>query len=228
MPSPHTWITLSDKIFKLLCDWNFEFKLTSITLDNASSIDAFINIFRTQLNLRNAFLRKGQFFHIIYCAHILNLIVQKGFKVMDESVKVRESVKYIKGSEVRKEKFKECIAQEALNNSRGLRQDVQTRWNSTYQCLIVHFTIIEHFSNWKQVIRTTNTLLMKRNETKWREYVSFLVFFTMYRVYSPDQNIPLPIVLSECFFGPTYIDQGNQRYELCSKIPGYKNEAHVR
>ncbi|XP_074352681.1 zinc finger BED domain-containing protein RICESLEEPER 2-like [Apium graveolens] len=92
MPAPHTGITIADKIYKLLCEWNLEFKLFSITLDNASSL-----------------------------------------KDMDDSVvKVRESVKYIKGSPGRKENFIECIEQVALSRSKGLRQDVPTRWNSTY------------------------------------------------------------------------------------------------
>ncbi|XP_074347623.1 zinc finger BED domain-containing protein RICESLEEPER 2-like [Apium graveolens] len=102
MPSPHTGITISDKIYKLLCEWNLVYKLFSITLDNASSNDVFVGILKTQLNLRKALLNKGKFFHIRCCAHILNLIVQEGLKDMDASViKVRESIKYIKGSRVR-------------------------------------------------------------------------------------------------------------------------------
>lgn len=110
MPSPHTGITIADKIYKLVCDWNIESTLCSITLDNVASNDAFVNILRTQLNLRNVLIKNGQFFHIKWCAHILNLIVQEGLKNMDASiVKIRESVKYIKGSQGRKEKIKECI-----------------------------------------------------------------------------------------------------------------------
>lgn len=136
LPSPHTGITISDKIYKMLCDWNLESKLFSITLDNAASNDSFVAILRTQLNLRNALLNKGEFFHIRCCAHILNLIVQEGLKELDEAVvKIRESVKYIKGSQGRKEKFRECISQVALEKKRGLRQDVPTRWNSTYLML---------------------------------------------------------------------------------------------
>ena len=135
-PSPHTGITISEKMYKMLCEWSLEFKLFSITLDNASSNEAFVNTLKTQLNLRNALLNKGEFFHIRCCAHILNLIVQEGLKEMDASVvKIRESVKYIKGSQGRKEKFKECISQVALEKKRGLRQDVPTRWNSTYLML---------------------------------------------------------------------------------------------
>ena len=144
MPSPHTGVSISDKIYKFLFEWNLEFKLFSVTLDNASSNDAFIATLRTQLNLRNALIFKGEFFHIRCCAHILNLIVQEGLKDMDASVlKIRESVKYIKGSQSRKEKFKECVAQVALEKKKGLRQDVPTRWNSTYLMLTQDITRVD-------------------------------------------------------------------------------------
>lgn len=105
----------------------------SITLDNASRNEAFVNTLKAQLKLRNALLNKGEFFHIRCCADILNLIVQEGFKEMDESVvKIRESVKYIKGSQGRKEKFKECITQVALGKKKGA---TSRRWNSTYLML---------------------------------------------------------------------------------------------
>jgi hypothetical protein len=48
------------------------------------------------------------FFHVHCGAHVLNLIVQEGLKVIDKSVsKIREIVKYIKGSEIRICKFEE-------------------------------------------------------------------------------------------------------------------------
>ncbi|KAA8519979.1 hypothetical protein F0562_014235 [Nyssa sinensis] len=75
----------------------------------------------------------GEFFHVRCGAHILNLIVQAGLKVIDEAVnKIRESVKYVRGSEGRKIKFAECIAQLSLSCSKKVCQDVPTRWNYTY------------------------------------------------------------------------------------------------
>ena len=75
MPPPHTGIALSEKIYTFLTDWGIERKLFSLTLDNASSNDCFVELLKSQLNLKNALLRDGEFFHVRCCAHILNLIV---------------------------------------------------------------------------------------------------------------------------------------------------------
>lgn len=67
----------------------------------------------------------------------MNLIVQEGLKVATVALsKIRESVKYVKGSETRMKKFQECVqAVGNIDNSIGLRLDVCTRWNSTYLML---------------------------------------------------------------------------------------------
>ncbi|CAH1450987.1 unnamed protein product [Lactuca virosa] len=78
----------------------------------------------------------GDYFHVRCCARILNLIVQDGLKELDEAVKkVRECVKYCKGSQNRKNAFLRVVQHVGLNSSRGLRQDVSTRWNSTFLML---------------------------------------------------------------------------------------------
>ena len=70
------------------------------------------------------------------CAHILNLIGQDGLKEPDGCIsKIRESVKYVEGSQIRKQKFLECVALVSLDGRKSLRQDVPTRWNSTFLML---------------------------------------------------------------------------------------------
>ena len=99
-----------------------------MTLDNASANDVFVDMIKIQLNLKDALYSNGEFFHIRCCAHILNLIVQEGLKELDEPIfKVRESIKYVRGTQVRKQKFLECVRQVSLESKKGLSQDVPTR-----------------------------------------------------------------------------------------------------
>ncbi|KAF7152618.1 hypothetical protein RHSIM_Rhsim01G0147200 [Rhododendron simsii] len=136
MPPPHSGVALKEKVYDLLGKWGIENKLFSFTLDNASANDVLVDLLKNHLNLNNALVDEGSCFHVRCCAHILNLVVQMGLKEIDVVVdKIRECVKYMKGSQARKQKLLECVAQYSLDSKRGLRQDVPTRWNSTYLML---------------------------------------------------------------------------------------------
>ncbi|KAA8519967.1 hypothetical protein F0562_014223 [Nyssa sinensis] len=133
MPPPHSGPILVEKVIHLLKEWGIEKKVFSLTLDNAKYNDGLIDVLKRHLSLTDTLFCGGEFFHVRCGAHILNLIVQAGLKVIDEAVnKIRESVKYVRGSEGRKIKFAECIAQLSLSCSKKVCQDVPTRWNYTY------------------------------------------------------------------------------------------------
>ncbi|XP_026396740.1 zinc finger BED domain-containing protein RICESLEEPER 2-like [Papaver somniferum] len=65
------------------------------------------------------------------------LIVKEGLKKIDPAVlKIRASVKSLKKSQVRKQKFLDIVDTLGMSGiKRGIRQDVKTRWNSTYLML---------------------------------------------------------------------------------------------
>jgi hypothetical protein len=133
MPPPHNGISLCEKMYNLLEEWGIETKVFTITLDNASSNDVCVGLLRNQLNIKKALLCEGEYFHIRCCAHILNLIVQDGLKEIDSALqKIRDSVKYVRGSQMRKQNFLQAVNKMSLDSRKGLKQDVPTRWNSTY------------------------------------------------------------------------------------------------
>ena len=69
----HSGIALAEKIYSLICEWEIEEKLFSITLDNASANDSFVEKLKTRLNFRDLLLLYGIFFHGRCCSHVLNL-----------------------------------------------------------------------------------------------------------------------------------------------------------
>ena len=75
-----------EKILSFLEEWGIEKKIFSITLDNASNNDNCQDFKKKKLNEGSLLLSDGIFFHVRCGAHILNLIVQEGFKVIDDSV----------------------------------------------------------------------------------------------------------------------------------------------
>lgn len=69
-------------------------------------------------------------------AHILNLAVREGLKDIDLSiVRVRATVRYVKSSPARLQKFMACVEGERIDSKGLVSLDVETRWNSTYLML---------------------------------------------------------------------------------------------
>lgn len=137
---PHTGLVISDAISDCLLDWGIQDKVSTVTLDNASSNDVAARSLILNFERRNKLHFKGIFFHIRCCAHVLNLMVQDGLKEIAEIISdIRESVKYFKKSPGRLQKFGEIAKQLGLSTERGLSSDVTTRWNSTYKMLDAAF-----------------------------------------------------------------------------------------
>lgn len=91
---------------------------------------------KATLRGRGALLCNGDFFHVRCAAHVLNLIVKDGLRVIDYIVvKIRDCVKYIKWSEARKNTFRSCVGLAKIKEVKALWLDVPTRWNSTYMML---------------------------------------------------------------------------------------------
>ena len=86
MPPPYTGTLLLEKILSFLEEWGIEKKIFSITLDNASNNDNCQDFIKQKLNEGVLLLCDGIFFYVRRGAHILNLIVQEGLKVIDDSV----------------------------------------------------------------------------------------------------------------------------------------------
>nr|XP_009764968.1 PREDICTED: zinc finger BED domain-containing protein RICESLEEPER 2-like [Nicotiana sylvestris] len=78
----------------------------------------------------------GRMLHVRCAAHILNLIVQEGLKVIEDGISnVRNSVLYWIASSGRIERFEEAARLLHISCTKKLEYDCPTRWNSTYLML---------------------------------------------------------------------------------------------
>jgi hypothetical protein len=115
--SPHDGRTMFNALLRTLQDWNIENKVFAITLDNAFVNDNFSKTLQENLVDKGQLPRKGKLFHCRCAAHVLNLIVQEGFKSISSATKnIRESVKYVKSSQARKQRFEEIIEQVGISS----------------------------------------------------------------------------------------------------------------
>ncbi|KAL3344779.1 hypothetical protein AABB24_023960 [Solanum stoloniferum] len=136
VPPPHSGVVLGHFLIDFLKEWGIEKKIFALTLDNATCNKGVVDVLKNHLSLMRSLVCEGKFLHVRCGNHILNLIVKAGLAKVDAAIgKIREGVKYIKNSEVRLEKFAECLSNLGLPCSKKLRQDVPIRWNSTYQMI---------------------------------------------------------------------------------------------
>lgn len=135
-PPPHDGESMFMFVKGLLNEWNIGRKVFSITLDNASSNNRMVEKLKRDLHSSSPLPLDGKYFHMRCCAHILNLIVKKGLKLVDNSVtKLREVVIYVDSSDFRLTNFEKAKIDKGLQSKGKLVLDVSTRWNSTYDMI---------------------------------------------------------------------------------------------
>lgn len=133
MPYPHDLPTIANFLVDAIQGLKIEGKVIAITTDNASNNIPAIETFQNRLSLD--LNSDVGFVHVRCVAHIINLAVKNALSKLDESIsKVKEFVTIIKSSTARKEKFQRKQSRR-YNKCLDLKDDVPTRWNSTYLML---------------------------------------------------------------------------------------------
>ena len=157
--SPHSENALSEAISMTLSDWNMKDKLFTITLDNdCSSHDIYSANLRDYLSNKNNLMLKGQLFVVRCYAHILNVVAQDVIASIHGVIyNIRESIKFIKASSAREEKFAEIALQLEIPSTKTLCLDVTTQWNTTYLMLLAAL-------DYKQAFTTLETCDDNYNE----------------------------------------------------------------
>ncbi|KAJ4731091.1 hypothetical protein LUZ62_012288, partial [Rhynchospora pubera] len=112
LPSPHTGKHIAQAIHDQLVLWNLDKKAFSLVLDNSSANDSCINVLFATTPIQKDLPISGAMFHQRCACHILNLIVQDGLDVLKKEIaNIRETMKYIRHSQARMEKFSLAASQ---------------------------------------------------------------------------------------------------------------------
>ncbi|XP_019248801.1 PREDICTED: zinc finger BED domain-containing protein RICESLEEPER 2-like [Nicotiana attenuata] len=165
VPAPHDKDALCGALVNCLFDWNLERKISTITVDNSSTNNAMIKTLLDEKLNKNDLLLTGRVFHVCCAAHILNLIVQEGLKVIGDSIsKVRDSVLDWIGSAGRIERFEEAACLVHCSCYKKLEYDCPTRWNSTYLMLR---TAIEYKEVFNKLSLTDTNYKSYPTEEQW-------------------------------------------------------------
>ncbi|GKB28876.1 zinc finger BED domain-containing protein RICESLEEPER 2-like protein [Tanacetum coccineum] len=116
--------------------WGIKDKVFTITLDNAKYNDGLVETLRSHLRLNNVLVCDGKFIHVRCGAHVLNLIVEAGLKVIEGSIeKVSRD-------------WCESNIEEAIRNSdpviSDMGKDMKTKFDKYWNdyCKVLSFTVI--------------------------------------------------------------------------------------
>ncbi|XP_030970702.1 zinc finger BED domain-containing protein RICESLEEPER 2-like [Quercus lobata] len=188
-PPPRSGKILGERLFNILKEWGIEKKVFTITLDNASYNDTLVNSLKKNPSFRSSLPCSGEFFCVRCGAHILNLIVQEGLKIIEHVVhNIRESVKYVRDNDMRKLRFAECLQELPNLTSKKVRQDVSTRWNSTYLMIETALTFRDAFHNLSIVDGSFRTCPLDDEWDKAEKIAKFLKpFYDITTLFSGTQ-----------------------------------------
>ncbi|TYI60904.1 hypothetical protein E1A91_D10G136600v1 [Gossypium mustelinum] len=165
---PYDGLNIADELVLCLSQWDIDKKFFSITLDNASYNDVMVSCLKNRFRANRAILCYGALFQVRCCAHILNLIVKAGLELADDVVcKIRNGIKYIKKSGIRRKRFYDVADKSFhLNVTKKLRQDVCVRWNSTYLMLESSLYYKDVLDYWGQ--RDKDYQMFALSSEEWR------------------------------------------------------------
>ncbi|CAN6721630.1 unnamed protein product [Malus baccata var. baccata] len=134
----HKGESIAQLLEECLVEWGIE-KVLTIMVDNASANDSGLRDFVHRIRgwgIPNALLHDGKYLHMRCVAHILNLVVNDGIKLLNTAIQsIRNAVRYVRYSPQRLESFKMCVEKVRIDSKGLVILDVPTRWNSTFLML---------------------------------------------------------------------------------------------
>ncbi|KAM1714689.1 hypothetical protein ACFX12_025264 [Malus domestica] len=147
VPSTDSGDTFSQAILTCLSDWHLEGRLFTITLDQSLSNETIIGNLKGLLSVKNPHMLSSQLLIRNCYARVLSRLAQDALRALSGTItKVRESVKYVKTSESREEKFVQLKQQLQVPSSKNISVDNLTKWDTTYHMLVAACELREVFA----------------------------------------------------------------------------------
>ncbi|GMI86104.1 hypothetical protein HRI_002279700 [Hibiscus trionum] len=136
VPSPDSDSAILQAVVSCLSDWHLEDRLFTLTLDQSSN-ESVNESLRALFSVRNPYVLHGQLLVGNCFARVISVLVQEALSAVGESVKkIRESVKFVKTSDIHEETFFHLKEQLKDPSLKDIFIDDQTKWNTTYDMLV--------------------------------------------------------------------------------------------
>ncbi|KAM3380640.1 zinc finger BED domain-containing protein DAYSLEEPER [Capsicum galapagoense] len=144
---PDSDVAFNHAVAACLTDWCLETKLFTLTLDQSiANVNVRKNL-RHLLSIKGVHILNGQLIIGSCCARVLSHLAQAALDSIRPVVeKVRQSVKFVKTADAHEEKFLELKKQLQVPSIKELIVDDQTKWDTTYQMLLIASELKEVFS----------------------------------------------------------------------------------
>jgi hypothetical protein len=115
-----------DAFSSSLTDWGIRGKLFTVTVDNASNNTVACE--ELVKNNKSELLCDGEHLHVRCCAHMLNILVQDGMKIIQAAIsKIRELLKHIDSSPSQLQTFNFLANAHGLPLKHGIYIDIPNR-----------------------------------------------------------------------------------------------------
>ncbi|XVF24759.1 hypothetical protein REPUB_Repub13aG0154900 [Reevesia pubescens] len=137
VPSPDSESALQQAVVSCLSDWHLENRLFTLTLDQSFLNENINGNLRALFSIRNPYMLHGQLLIGNCFARVTSLLAQEALWAVGETVKkIRESVKFVKTSDIHEETFYHLREQLKVPSMKDIFIDDQTKWNTTYDMLV--------------------------------------------------------------------------------------------
>ncbi|GMH09702.1 hypothetical protein Nepgr_011543 [Nepenthes gracilis] len=161
----HTEDIHSEVVIKCLMDWDIERRLFCMTFSDLFTGDNIVSRLKDHLSQNRPLLSNGRLFDARCAAHVLSLLVEDAMESLQGvTQRIRESIRYIKGSQTIQGKFNEIAQQVGIDNEKSLFLDCPIRWNST--CVMLE-TALAYRAAFAQLQEQDPSYLAYLSEEEW-------------------------------------------------------------